>query len=276
MQSSTLPSRARVPASTLPALFGYDPVLLAELKPKRQRAINLLAEAWIISSAMLAAAVGYALWLVEHSLWLSLASALGMGLVVVNLLRLVVAGSGAAPHLARDHVQEYRPALGPTFVLSMLAVLLAQPAQLPLWQAELAGPMNEHRANLLEQQEALARELGQYFRQELSESDFLAWRVREIWKDPQRAFILSALYWLLVLLPTLAGRFVALSALREYELARWKEARAQIQAEGRAAAGHVQASLAPYPSYRAPLHAKLAHPFDTTAPFLSSPTRAKP
>jgi hypothetical protein len=256
----------------LPEIFGYDPLLLAQLKPRRRRTVSLLAEAWIISSAALAASVGYAIWLVEHSLWVSLLCALAMGLVVINLLRLVVAGSGAAPHLSMEHVSEYRPALGPAFVLSMLAVLLAQPAQLPLWQAELAAPVAEHREQLLAQQEQLAHTLGhpvqRAFRRELTESEFLAWRVRAIWKDPQRAFVLSALYWFLVLLPTLAGRFIALSALREYERARWVAARAQIQAEGEAAAARVHSELAPYASYRAPSFSSLAAPFDKHVPFL--------
>jgi hypothetical protein len=189
------------------------------------------------------------------------------------LLRLVIAGSGAAPHLSEESVRDYRPALGPTFVLSMLAVLLAQPAQLPLWQEQLAPAVAAHRAHLLDQQGALARELGQpvhtEFRNELAQSDFLAFRVRAIWKDPQRAFMLSALYWLLVLLPTLTGRFIALNALREYERARWLAARVQIQHEGEDAFARMDAALAPYPSYRRPMYSSLSAPFGVQVPFLS-------
>lgn len=247
--------RAHEHASRLPELFGYDPGLLDQLKPGRRRALHLLAEAWIVSSALLAASVGYALWLVEHSLPIAFLSALAMGLVVINLLRLVVAGSGAAPHLSPEHLRDYRPALGPTFVLSMLAALLGQPAQLPLWHDRLETPVAAHRETLLAKQEQLAHTLGQTvrpaFREELAQSEFLAWRVREIWKDPQRAFVLSALYWFLVLLPTLAGRFVALGALREYERARWFAARAQIEQEGHSAARRVHAELERYQIGRA-------------------------
>lgn len=263
--------------NALPEVFGYDPRLLARLKPGRRRTINLLAEAWIISSAALAASVGYALWLVEHSLAVSLLSAVAMALVVINLLRLVVAGSGAAPHLSAEHVRAYRPALGPTFVLSMLAVLLAQPAQLPLWQAELSAPMAEHREALLARQEQASRALGHEvrpaFRKELAESEFLAWQVRAIWKTPQRAFVLSVLYWFLVLFPTLAGRFIALDALREYERARWLAVRHQIHAEAETAAHGVRAQLERYPTYTAPLHPPMASPFESSVPFLArSPT----
>jgi hypothetical protein len=205
----------------------------------------------------------------------SLLSAIAMLLVVVNLLRLVVAGSGAAPQLPFEQVREYRPALGPTIVLSMLAVLLAQPGQLPLWRDQLAAPLAAHREALLAQQQALAQELGQEpqpaFRAELAQSDFLAWRVREIWKAPQRAFVISALYWLLVLLPTLAGRFVALSALREYEEARWHAVRARVTLEGQRAARQLQESLAPYPSYVSRVHPQLAAPFEARRSFLSAP-----
>ncbi|MFT3923818.1 MAG: hypothetical protein QM778_14895 [Myxococcales bacterium] len=265
--------------SELPALFGYDPDLLERLAPRRRRAIGLLVEAWILSSAALACSVGYALWLVEHSAGLSLLATFAMAMVVINLLRLVVAGSGAAPHLGIEHVKDYRPALGPTFVLSMLAALLAQPGQLPLWQSELAAPLAEHRAELLNQQAELAHSLGQAptpaFRAELESSDFLAWRVREIWKDPQRAFLLSVLYWFLVLSPTLAGRFVALGALREYELVRWHAVRGEIEAAGRAAARDIARELSPYPTYEHRPHPTLTSPLSPNVPFLARPTRQR-
>jgi hypothetical protein len=187
----------------------------------------------------------------------------------------VIAGSGAAPHLSEETVRGYRPALGPTFVLSMLAILLAQPAQLPLWQEQLAPAVATHRAQLLSQQEALARELARpvpdSFRNELAQSEFLAFRVRAIWLDPQRAFALSALYWFLVLLPTLAGRFIALDALREYERARWLSARVQIQREGEESFARVDALLRHYPSYQRPASSQLSNPFGGSLPFLSRP-----
>src|SRR3954452_14119899 len=99
-----------------PRIFGYDHELLAQLRPAGRAAIQVLAEAWLGSSAVLAASVGYALWLVEGSLWLSLGASLGMWMVVVNLLRVVVAGGGAAPQLDTSELAEYRPALGPAFV----------------------------------------------------------------------------------------------------------------------------------------------------------------
>ena len=158
-------------------------------------------------------------------------------------------------------------------------MLLAQPAQLPLWQSELAAPW-PHIAQTLARA-AGAGSRGHWgtrpgpFRAELSESEFLAWRVRENWKSPQRAFVLSVLYWFFVLFPTLAGRFLALSALREYERARWQAVRQQIQNEGNSAAQRVRAQLERFPSYLTPFHSSLASPFESSVPFLARPPSSR-
>jgi hypothetical protein len=152
-------------------------------------------------------------------------------------------------------------------------VLLAQPAQLPLWSSQLDAPVAAHRAKLIGQQEELARALGQSvnsaYRDEIARANFMALRVQAIWEEPQRAFSWTAAYWFLVLLPTLAGRFVALSALREYERIRWQTARAVIEAEGKRAEQRVQQELLAFPSYRPRAHRSLSSPFDARTHFLA-------
>jgi hypothetical protein len=98
---------------------------------------------------LLAVPVGYAVWLIEHSLVLAVLLGAGMLFVVLNMLRLSSAGGGVAPGKPLSDVQTYRPALGTTVVIGMLALMFAQPAQLPLWRTELEPIVSEQREHLV-------------------------------------------------------------------------------------------------------------------------------
>lgn len=262
---------------TLPALVGYDTALLAQIPEASQRHIERVAEAWLLSCALLASPVAYAAWLIEHSLWLSLAVGLATFLLVVNMLRLVAAGGGAATQLSEASVKQYRPALGASLVIGLLALLFAQPAQLPLWRAQLDAPVQVQRELLIAQHAQALQSLGLAedgdYRRQLEHCDFLVLRLKHMWQAPTRALQLSVLYVLAVLLPTLWARFVALSALREYQLLRWKRDRRQIMRETQATRRVVSAQLAHWPSY-VPSADKFADPpFNTLveSPLLKAP-----
>jgi len=181
----------------------------------------------------------------------------------------VIAGGGVAPHESAQSVRAYRPAFGPSVVLSALAILLAQPGQLPLWRAQLEPVVRAHRAALVrdhDRQTALTRtsagsavvqpgaEPAGAYRARIEAAAFLALRLQAIWREPQRAFALSFAFWFLVLLPTFAGRYLALSALRDYEQLRWRAARLCIEREAHGAHERSEARLGGYTSYapRAP------------------------
>jgi hypothetical protein len=253
--------------ATLPAWFGYDRSLLAQLADGEQRQIERLAEAWLLSSALLACPLAYAAFLIEHSLTLALVLGAGMLFVVTNMLRLSVAGGGVSAAAEQRALSVYTPALGATMVIGMLALLFAQPAQLPLWKSELDPVVNEHRQALIADHDRSLAALGQAasdpYRAELARCDFVVLRLTTIWKTPTRALQLTAFYVLVVLLPTLWARFVALAALRAYARARWQSERRLIsRAHGENERAR-SALLARFPSY-APLASPFADaPFDT-------------
>jgi hypothetical protein len=271
--------------STLPALFGYESQLMATLPEGEQRQIERVCEAWLLSSVVLTCPLAYAAWLVEHSLLLSLLLGAGALFVVMNMLRLSIAGGGVPAGAQREQAERYRPALGATVVIGVLALLFAQPAQLPLWKSELDATVAAHREALIAQHdqalgEARGDARGDSYRSELTRCEFVVLRLTTIWKTaPTRSLQLTAFYVLLVLLPTLWARFVALEALQAFALARWRRDRGLIVARYRESDQVRDALLGRFPSYRARASAFADPPFETrvASPLLTAarqqPTR---
>jgi hypothetical protein len=252
---------------SLPALVGYDSALMARLPESSQRHIARVAEAWLLSCALLASPVAYAAWLIEHQLWLALLLGAFTFVMVLNLVRLSSAGGGAATHASGEEVSDYRPALGASLVIGLLALLFAQPAQLPLWKAELDGPVQAQRALLIAQHEQALDNLGLgnagEYRMKIARCDFLVLRLQHMWRSPTRALQLTGLYILAVLVPAVWARIVALGALREYARARWQRDRRSIVRDTRATARRVEAELTRFPSYVPSPAAFADPPFDT-------------
>jgi hypothetical protein len=264
----------------LMALVGYDVSLLRRLPEAEQRHIARVAEAWLLSCALLASPPAYAAWLIEHKLWLAVAMGAFTFVMVLNLVRLGSAGGGAATHLDEDAARAYRPALGPSAVVGLLALLFAQPAQLPLWNAELAAPVAAERTRLAAQHEAALASLGVAdggaYAAELARCDFLVLRLTTMWRHaPTRALQLTGLYVLAVLLPALWARVVARASLREYALARWRRDRRGIVRATRAAEREADALLRRFPSYTPSAPVFADPPFNTrVASPLLLPARA--
>jgi len=265
---------------SLPVLLGYDPLLLERLPATHQRQLSRVAEAWLLSCLLLASPLAYAVWLVEHSPWMAALAGVGSFLLVLNMLRLVAAGAGAAPHFTRAQVQAYRPALGATILIGMLALLFAQPAQLPLWTQTLAQPVAAHRQQMVAEHERSIAALGLDdtgdYRAKLLRCEFLVLRLTTLWQHPGRAARLTAVYLLLVLLPALGARMFALDSLRAYELLRWQTSRRAIAREAHATTRTVQSLLAAYPDYRPQAAHWADPPFDTrvVSPLLLPARRA--
>jgi hypothetical protein len=266
---------------SLSTLLGYDHSVLARLPIQHARQIARVAEAWLLSCALLASPLAYAVWLVEHSLSLAVLCGVGTFLLVLNMLRLVAAGGGAAPHFSRSQVEAYRPALGPTVLVGVLALLFAQPAQLPLWSQTLAEPVAAHRQTMIEQHERSLSALhladdGNYQR-ELARCEFLVLRLTLLWQQPARAVRLTAIYLLLVLLPALGARMFALDSLRAYERARWERGRRGIVREAHAAQREVDALLSKFASFtpKPPHYADVPFNSRVLSPLLLPPP-AKP
>lgn len=255
----------------LPRLLGYDDSVLDQLPEAHRAQLTRVCEAWLLSCTLLASPLGYVAWLLSHSLVLALVLGAATFLLVLNMLRLIAAGAGAAPHFSRAQLQTYRPALGPTVLVGLLALLFAQPAQLPLWSGTLAAPIAAHRAELVRDQlrslatlqRPDAAEAARAYQTQIAECEFIVLRFGEIWKHPGRAARLTLVYFLLVLLPALGARMFALDALRAYELTRWQANRRRIVRAAHLATREVQQLLSRFPTYQPGAPNFADPPFDT-------------
>jgi hypothetical protein len=232
--------------------FGYDPGLLARLsEPERQRLASVAA-GWLLSLALLAVPAGYTLWLVEHSLALSLVVGSATFLLVLNLLRVVTAGGGIQAGAPVSAVRHYRPGLAPATFLLVLAGLFAQPAQLPLHAAELDPQVDAYRAELGREhvlRTGLDQASAARFQAELAGCDFVVKRLLLLWEQPNRAARFTLLYCLLVLLPALFRQLVALDAVRAYELERYRASRARVGEDRERTTRDMHEALRRFPSF---------------------------
>lgn len=239
--------------AALATLFGYDPRLCVQLPVGRRGAMRRLSAAWLLSCLLLAGPLGYAVFTLEHSLLLATGVASASFVLFVNMVRLTVAGGGLGPEATDAELAVYRPGLAPLGMLAVLSVLLAQPAQLPFFHDALNGSVEAQRALLVERHARVhasgdATAQADYARR-LEQCDFLVWRLARLWDDPRRALPLAVVYVLLVLLPALWSRFVALDTLRDYERLRLAERRAATRRERARAEARVEAHLRTHPTY---------------------------
>ncbi|HKU41187.1 MAG TPA: hypothetical protein VJR89_23655 [Polyangiales bacterium] len=243
-------------------LLGYDARLLSRLPAAERDAIEWLAAGWAFSCALLAGPIGYAAWLATHSAVVAAAVGCGALALLGAVLRLTIAGGGAAPHRP---AQAHDPSAGPAILIGVLALLFAQPALLPLSRAELEAPLARHRSELLERHTASARQAGSApsaaYARELARCEFLALRLQHSWHRPARAAGYTFGYVLIVLLPSLLGRTAARAALRRYERERVRVQRRVIRRAAATAQAELAELLARYPSYEPRLAPRL-DPFE--------------
>lgn len=204
-------------------IAGYDTTLLRQLSPPDRAALRGAAAAWLVACLLLGLAAGYAAALIHPSPIAPVAGGLGIAMLTINFLRVVNAGGGmslshtlAKSEAATNH---YRPGLAPAIVFVVLAAILAQPAQLPFWP-ELDEQVETHRQTLITQHNIAATHLGtdaDYYRTQLETAGFPIFRIQLLWKHPKRALRLTALFCLLVLLPTFWSQVISIKAHRAYE-----------------------------------------------------------
>lgn len=240
----------------LPRICGYDVRILAQLDHNVVRDLARLSEAWLLSHLLICWAPAYAMWLMERSLSLSVLTAFITFAFLLNLLRVSVAGGGVGAHATADEVQKWRPALGPGMILLALGVLMASPAQLPLWD-RLEPQIAAHRRTLEQKHSAAAVALGLEsttgkFQRAVSDCAFMVQRFRLIWSKPTRAAGLALFYCLLILLPELFGRFFVLTSRRAYERNRWRDMQRLVVIHMHENEHVVQTALARWPTYRRP------------------------
>jgi hypothetical protein len=235
-------------------LLGYDSELLATLPSPLRADLDSLSHAWLVSCVLLGFPMGLALWLVEHSLVLSFLAAFGTSALVLNLLRLLTAGSGTAPDLPL--LAGYRPSLTPQVMLVGLALIMSQPAQLLHASDEVRQAVANHRAELLSSHRAALSDVPEgsedRFTKEIEACEFVVLRLSLLWKTPQTALLWTLLYVGLVLLPAALARTTYLKASRAYERARYRNAKGVILSMDNATTDAVAQALKAYPTYRPP------------------------
>lgn len=248
-------------------LAGFDVAVVRALGPSSARRLVLIALANALPCGLMGAGAGYAAQLVQGFWPLSLAVGGAFALFVLNLLRVAVAGGGIAPHQPERKAERFRPALPPVLVIALLAGLLAQPAILPLFAAELEPAVAAHRAALLRQHRAvpdpvladarseagrLRREHAERYARNIALASFAARRITLVWREPAYASALTLAFVLLCISPLLLARLPLVSALRHYELTRRQRLQVLLHAFETATAREVHAALSRFASYEPP------------------------
>lgn len=256
-------------AKPLSTVLGYDPNLLAELSPEHQRSLDGLTQAWLVACVVMAFPMGVAMWLVEHSLPLAVFVSAGTYVLIVNLLRLVTAGSGTAPeHRLR---REYRPSILPTVLLMGLATIMSQPAQLLHTPEAVRAQVESHRAALiqshLEAQAALSIEQDQAlhddaFLRQLERCEFVVLRLKLLWTSPETTVLWTLLFVGAALFPAALARVVWLPAVMAYERARYRRERRAVRRSSRRTARAIERELSRFPTHRKPWPLPPSAPLD--------------
>jgi len=241
-----------LPRFPLLTAFGYDPGLLAGLSHAERQRLATVAAGFVLSLLLVAWPVGYTLWLVEHSLALAFGVGSAAFLLTLNLLRVVTAGGGVRVGAPRSALREHRPGLAPATFLLVLAALFAQPAQLPLRAGELDPQVDAYREALIvahAKRAALHAVSVERYRAELSGCEFVIKRLSLLWQEPNRALRFTLFYCLLVVLPSLFQAFVALDAVRAYEVLRQRSSRARLDADRARTERAIGDALGRFPAY---------------------------
>ncbi len=232
----------------LPSLVGFDDAIVRSLDDQNQRRLRRLLRWYPLPCAAMGLSGGLFVWLVEHSLIASTVLAVAIALMVLNLLRLIVAGGGAAPHWSEGRVSRWAPTLPPLLILGGLAACFAQPIQLAVFAPLVDRAVQEHRAELVSRHPGARDEVPglssvDEYRRQLDRCYFATYRLARLWKRPERPLLFTFLFCAIALAPILMGHTTHLRALRAYELSRWRAVQELVRASERAHQADVCAAL---------------------------------
>jgi hypothetical protein len=136
------------------AWVGFDPDVVARLGPRQRRAIGVAALTALGPAVWAAAALGWAVGGVAQSWVLGLVAGAGMGALVQNLHRLVVAGGGIALAEPREVATTWRASLVAGGVVGLMGVATAQPLLAWLFDRPAAPALAAWEAGLVAQRAA--------------------------------------------------------------------------------------------------------------------------
>ena len=133
----------------LAALVGYDQTVVADLGPGHARSLALQGALGMLPVGLVAVSSAVGLRFAGSPGWM--ASVLGafMAFYMLALLRVSVAGGGAAPHQPEERALKWNPRLVPVFLFAFLGVFFAQPTFLLLRAPELDPEIAKYREALI-------------------------------------------------------------------------------------------------------------------------------
>lgn len=133
------------------AWVGFDPDVVERLGERQRRALGVAALAVLGPCVWAAVAFGWSVGGLAQSWTVGVAGGLGMGALVLNLHRLVVAGGGIALGEPRDVATSWRASLVAGAIVALLGVATAQPLLAWLFDRAAAPALAEWEARLVEQ-----------------------------------------------------------------------------------------------------------------------------
>lgn len=133
----------------LAALVGYDRTVVADLPKGHARALALQGALGMVPVLMVAGSAGAGLRFAGSPAWMAVVLGAFMGVYMLALLRVSVAGGGAAPHQAEERATKWSPRLVPVLLFAFLGVFFAQPTWLLVRARTLDPEIAKYRAALI-------------------------------------------------------------------------------------------------------------------------------
>lgn len=244
----------------IPQLLGFDPELLAGLDERYRRDLTYFCFLGLLPCGLIGGSVGYGLWLVERSVPIAVGGAIAFLLLLLNMLRVSIAGSGMTLSLPPRLAGRWKPRLTPVVMFALLATIFAQPAQLVLHNAALDPAIDRYRVAMMAAHEKAVRAsdpghaaaLVADYNTRIQASSFAVRRVQLLWLTPEKPAIFTVLFTIVTLFPLLLLRGPSLAAVVAYEGRKYARCRARVMWEDSLTRETADRLLRLYPGYPGP------------------------
>lgn len=140
-------------AQQLAGLVGYDRTIVAGLAPAHAASLARQGALAMLPVLLVAVSAAVGLRFAGSPAWMAAGLGAFMGFYMLALLRLSVAGGGAAPHQPEERALKWSPRLVPVFLFAFLGVFFAQPTFLLLRAPRLDPEIAQYRATLMSMHE---------------------------------------------------------------------------------------------------------------------------
>jgi len=136
-------------AQQLASLVGYDRTIVAGLGPAHAASLARQGALAMLPVVLVAGSAGVGLHFAGCPVWMAAVLGAFMAFYMLALLRLSVAGGGAAPHQPEERALKWNPRLVPVLLFAFLGVFFAQPTFLLLRAPQLDPEITKYREALI-------------------------------------------------------------------------------------------------------------------------------